>query len=98
MLVFLTMIVMDMGRSDERLQLGDGRGNATTDVRVARVQTNPHVFEVADAQDLHQVGRFGYLVGEVFQQKLYPQRPGKGLQVLNRCHGMLERPWAPSVL
>src|ERR1700748_3792723 len=92
------MVVVNMSRSDERTQLADGRRDAAPDMRMAQVETHAYVLEVADSHDLEQVDRLGYLILKVFEQDLDSQRPGKGLQMLNRGHGMLQRSRAPTVL
>src|SRR5271156_2090083 len=87
MLILLSMVVMDMGATDQRFQLGDGCGNARADVGMTQVQAYPNIFKVADAHNLHQVGGLADLVLDVFEQELYAQRSGKGLQVFDGCHG-----------
>ena len=57
---------------------------------VAEVEGDAHVVEVAYAKDLKEVVRGGDFVLEVFDQDLYAEGVGEGLEVLDCGEGVFE--------
>ena len=81
MLVLGAVVVVHVQRDDARAKHGDRFGDAYGHVRVAEVEADADVVEMAKLEDGHEVLGSGGVADEIFNQQADAEGAGKGAQV-----------------
>ena len=97
-LVFESVVVVDVDGADVAAQGGHGLGDAYGDVGMPEVQTDSDVGEVSHLENEEQMHRGGGLADEVLDEQTDAEGTGKSAEVLERGDGVLDAALRPTVV